>query len=220
MNNLMLFSMAEFSEKMVNALDANLGIWYLIILNAFGVLAIILKVIEYQIKKRSLMMVIATIANFSWVLYFILAGNFTAGITCTLIVIRMLIYMQRGKKKWADSNLWVVLFVVLQAVASILTFKNWQDIFSTIAGFVGIFAYLTTNQSRYRLLSFIYMALWLSNSISYFVAMPMKYIVALGSDSFSTASVMVGIYRYDLSKKARAEKKALKEQQVEKDNKE
>ena len=65
MNNLMLFSMAEFSEKMVNALDANLGIWYLIILNAFGVLAIILKVIEYQIKKRSLMMVIATFANFS-----------------------------------------------------------------------------------------------------------------------------------------------------------
>lgn len=206
MNNLMLFSMAELSSSMVDALNANLGIWYLVILNAFGVLAIILKVIEYQIKKRSLMMAIATLANTAWVIFFVLNGNFTAGITCVLIVIRMLIYVQRGKKKWADSNLWVVLFVVLQAVASILTFKNWQDIFSTIAGFVGIFAYLTTNQTKYRILSFIYMALWLSNSICYFVATPMEYIVALGSDTFSTASVMVGIYRYDLSKKARAEK--------------
>jgi hypothetical protein len=213
MNNLMLFSMAELSSSMVNALNANLGIWYLIILNAFGVLAIILKVIEYQISKRSLMMVIATLANAAWVLFFILNGNFTAGITCILIVVRMLIYVQRGKKKWADSNLWVVLFVVLQAVASILTFKNWQDIFSTVAGFVGIFAYLTTNQTRYRFLSFIYMALWLSNSICYFIATPMEYIVALGSDSFSTASVMVGIYRYDLSKKAR-EDKALASKQI------
>ena len=216
----MLFSMAELSTSMVDALTANLGIWYKIILYAFGVLAIILKVIEYQIKKRSLMMVIATFANFSWVLYFILAGNFTAGVTCILIVVRMLIYVQRGKKKWADSNIWVVLFVVLQAVASIITFKYWQDIFSTIAGFIGIFAYLTTNQTKYRILSFIYMALWLSNSICYFIQMPIEYFLALGSDTFSTASVMVGIYRYDLSKKARAEKRALKEQEDKNDNKE
>ncbi len=208
MNNLLLFSMVELSESMVAWLNANLGIWYLIILNAFGVLAIILKVIEYQVSKRGLMMLIATLANVSWIMFFALSGNFVAALTCILIVLRMLVYMQREKHKWARSVWWVVLFVVLQTVVAVTTFKNLQDLFSIAAGYIGIFAYLTRNQTLYRILSFIYMSLWLSNSICYFIALPTKYLVALLSDSFSTGSVAVGIWRYDLCKKAREERKA------------
>ncbi len=209
MNNLLLFSMAEFSETMVAWLNANFGIWYLIILNAFGVLAIILKITEYQVRKHSTMMLIATIANISWVLFFALNGNFTAALTCVLIVARMFVYIQRDTHKWARSVWWVVLFVVLQTVVAVTTFKNWQDIFSITAGYIGIFAYLTRNQTLYRILSFIYMSLWLSNSICYFIVSPSTYLVGLASDAFSTISVAVGIWRYDLCKKAREEKKAL-----------
>ncbi len=209
MNSLMLFSMQELSDTMVQSLNNTLGIWYLVILNAFGVIAILCKVTEYQVKKHGTMMVIATIANVSWVLYFALNGNFTAALTCVLIVIRMLIYMQRNKSKWAKSNFWVILFVVLQTIVAITTFKYWQDVFSILAGYIGIFAYLTKNQTKYRILSFIYMSLWLSNSISYLVG-SISYLLGTISDTFSTISVAVGIWRYDLSKKAKEEKKALK----------
>ena len=90
--------MAETSSKLVEYLNANLGIWYLIILNAFGVMAILCKVLECQIKRRGTMLIVATFANISWVMYFMLNGNFTAGLTCLLVVIRMLIYIQRDKK--------------------------------------------------------------------------------------------------------------------------
>ncbi len=211
MNELMLFSMAELSKNMVDWLNANFGIWYVLVLNAFGVIAILLKVTEYQVRKRERMMVIATLANVSWVLFFALNGNFAAALTCVLIVARMLIYMQRDVKEWANNNWWVALFVALQTVVAVTTFKNWQDIFSITAGYIGIFAYLTKNQTLYRILSFIYMSLWLSNSICYFIISPSTYIIGLSSDAFSTVSVAVGIWRYDLCRKARGERKALRE---------
>ena len=220
MNSLLLSSMAELSSSIVEWLGANLGIWYVIILNAFGILAIILKVIEYQVRKRGTMMVIATLANISWVLFFALNGNFTAALTCVLIVARMFVYMQRDNHEWARSVLWVILFVVLQTVVAVTTFKNWQDIFSITAGYIGIFAYLTRNQTLYRALSLIYMALWLSNSICYFIVSPSTYLIGLASDAFSTISVAVGIWRYDLSKKAREERALAKQNELTTGNKE
>ena len=152
------------------------------------------------------MLVVATFANISWVMYFVLNGNFTAGLTCLLAVIRMLIYIQRDKKAWAKSNWWLVAFTILQTVVAITTFKYWQDAFSIIAGYIGIFAYIMPSQKIYRLLSLAYMVLWLSNSICYFAVSGIAYLLALISDSFSTTSVLVGIWRYDISKKAIKEK--------------
>ena len=51
MTNLLL-SATDFASGLVNYLSDTFGIWYTIILNAFGVIAITLKVIEYQSKTR------------------------------------------------------------------------------------------------------------------------------------------------------------------------
>ena len=204
MNNL-LFSMADLSAGMVKFLDNTLGIWYLIILNAFGVIAIICKIFEYQVKSRNAMFVLVTIASICWVLYFALYGNFASALTCLLSVIKMLIFMQRGKHKWADGLFWLILFLVLQTVVAVFTTTGWTDVFAIVAGYVGIFSYFVLDQSRYRLLSFFHMALWVVNSTINF------YLIALLSDSFSTISCGVAIYRYDLSKNARKLRKVEKE---------
>ena len=75
MNNL-LFSMADFSANMVKSLESSLGIWYLIILNAFGVIAIICKILEYQAKSRVLSLTLCSIASVCWVAYFAFYGDF------------------------------------------------------------------------------------------------------------------------------------------------
>ena len=93
MNN-MLFSMSALGENMVKSLDASLGIWYLIILNAFGVIAIVCKIFEYQVKSRSTMFVFVTIAAVCWVMYFVFYGNFASALTCLLTVVKMFIFME------------------------------------------------------------------------------------------------------------------------------
>ena len=187
--------MQELSLKLVEALNASLGVWYLIIINAIGVLAIICKVIEYQIKKTAINKLMASVANFLWVLYFALYGDFASALTCVLTVARIMIFAQRGKRKWASSSIWLYVFIILQIVVAVSTFRVWQDIFSITAGFVGIFAYYVLEQKKYRALSFVYMVLWLLNTIS------KAYLMGIISDSFSTVSVAIAIYRYDVRKK-------------------
>ena len=200
MNNL-LFSIAAFSENMVKTLSNSLGVWYLIILNGFGVIAILCKIFEYQVVKRDTMFVFSTIANVCWVLYFAMYGNFASTLTCTINVIKLLIFMQRGKHKWAESVWWLIGFLVLQVLVTVFTVRAWYDVFSVTAGFLGILAYFVVNQKKYRALSFVHMAVWVANSIVNF------YPIALISDSVSTVSCGIAIWRYDLSKKSRLDKK-------------
>ena len=194
MNNL-LFSMAIVSEKLLSVLTSSLGSWYLIILNAFGVLAICCKIVEYQIKKRGTMMMIATSASFLWVLYFIFYGDFSSALTCAIGVIRLLVFMQKGRHKWADSIWWLVFFLLLQTVVSVFTFKDWHDIFSLTAGFVGIITYFMVDQKKYRAFSLVHMSLWVVNSAIRF------YPIALISDTMSTISVAVAIIRFTIAEK-------------------
>jgi len=188
--------MADFSANMVEKLNSSLGIWYLIILNAFGVIAIICKVLEYQSKSRLASLTLCSIASVCWVAYFAFYGDFTSSLTCLIGILRLVIFMQMGKHAWADSKIWVVLFLILQAVIVVFTF-SWSAIFAVIAGFISIFAYAVMNQKTYRFLSFFHMLSWITNGIINF------YPIALISDSMSLVSVSVAIYRYDLSKNAK-----------------
>jgi hypothetical protein len=192
----LLFSLSDFAKD----LSDSLGIWYLIILNAFGVVAIVCKVIEYQAKKRRTMFIMVTIACIAWTFYFALYGNLISTISMIVGIARLLVFMQRDTKKWAKSMFWLYFFLVLQValmVYSILIGFSWLDIFAIVAGYIGIFAYFVTNAKVYRLISFVYMSLWVVNSCVYF------YPVALISDSFSTISGGIAIYRFDIRKKVR-----------------
>jgi len=49
-----LLSSITVFDNMVQFLSTNMGIWYVILFNTFGVLAILTKVSEYQFKKERL----------------------------------------------------------------------------------------------------------------------------------------------------------------------
>jgi hypothetical protein len=193
MNNLL--SISNFALNYVNTLTNALGVWYLIIINAIGVLAIICKILEYQVKNRSVMFIFSTFANVCWVLYFALYGNIASTFTCVINVIKLLIFAQRGKHRWAESVWWLILFLVLQTVVTIFTVSSWVDVFCITAGYLGVLAYFFKDAKKYRLLSFFHMAIWVANSIANF------YLIALLSDSFSTISCAIAICRFDLFNK-------------------
>ena len=181
--------------EFINSISQSLGGWYLIILNAIGVLAIICKICEYQFKSRSCIFVLSTMANICWILYFALYGNFASALTCVINVIKLLIFMQRGKYAWAESVWWLILFLVLQTLVTVFTVSSWVDVFCITAGYLGVFAYFFKDGKMYRLFSLLHMLIWVANSIANF------YLIALLSDSFSTISCAVAICRYDIMNK-------------------
>jgi hypothetical protein len=195
-----LLSIAEISSAMVESL-MSMGVWYYIILNAFGVIAIVLKVIEFQLKNRNVILSFALIGALCWVLYFIFYGDFVSAIVCGITVIQYLIFINRGKKKWADSKIWLYSFIVVQIVVGIICFKQWSDIFSILAGVFNALAYFAIEKPKYRLLGFISLFWWVLNSAFKF------YPIAFANDFLGCASALIYIFRFDIIPKLKNKSK-------------
>lgn len=194
MKELML-KMEEISSVMVQSLDNSLGIWYYIILNAFGIIAILFKVSEFQLKNRKQILLFATFACFSWVLYFGLQGGFTSALSCLIMAIMTIVFSQREKHKWANSIFWLILFIALQLGMFFLTARYWFDVLPAIAGVISAVAYYVLDENKYRVLIFFYVILWVINS---FINL---YVISMISDSLSTISSSIAIIRYNILKK-------------------
>ena len=200
MENLLLASFIGALDNIIFFLNSSLGIWYDIILNAFGVIAICFKVIEYQSKRRRLIFLLASLSQLLWILYFVWSGDFISAISCIIAVTSVRIFSKKDTCAWARSIWWCVLFIAIQVVLSIFTFKTWKDIFPLIAGILCVFAYSSVNLTKYRVISLFYALAWLLNSIL------KGYFIALLSDSFSAVSVSIGIFRYDIRDRLLAKK--------------
>ena len=187
-----LFSLRAFSDAMVNGLSSSLGVWYIFLFNAFGVTAIIIKACEFQLKKRNTILIFATLASTCWIIYFFLQGDITSALTSIVGVVQGIIFMQRGKHAWAQSVFWLILFLGIQGVIFITSFKVWHDVFSVTAGVFGTIAYFVMSEKKYRYIILCSLLCWVANSIS------KAYVVALICDVTSTVSVLIAITRFGL----------------------
>ena len=200
MNNL-LFSLTTIGNNIVSALNGAFGsVGYLILINAIGVVAIAVKLCETQNKKRNGIIFFAILGAICWVTYFVLNGDFTSAIVNLIGAIQMLIFLQRGKKKWADSKWWLVFFLVVQLVCSVITWKDYFSLFPVIGGLVGSVAYFVMDEKAYRYLFLTVVLLWIGNGIA------RAYVLPLIHDSFAAVSIIIAIIRYNILGEKKKEK--------------
>ena len=196
MNNL-LFSFASLGKTVYDGLINSLGIiWFNVLINFIGSVAILVKVIETQNKKRTRIVLFAVLNYFLWITYFVLNGNFTAAVVNGISFIQLLIFLQRGKYKWADSYFWLVFFILAQVVAGFFTWAGPYSLFSITAGILSTVAYFVMDEKIYRYFYLALITLWIFNGIVY------GYVIALIHDIFAFVSILIAIIRYNFKKTA------------------
>ena len=199
MNNL-LFSLAQLGESIVNGLTSALGeLWFAVLVNAIGVVAIVVKITETQNKKRNAIVLFAILGSLCWVTYFILYGDFTSALVNVIGAIQGLVFMQRSKHKWADSVFWLYFFLAVQVAIAFFIWKSPFSLFSIVAGLIGTIAYFVIDEKLYRYLFLALILLWIGNGIVYF------YPIALIHDSFAAVSITIAIIRYNILGKDKPE---------------
>ena len=209
MTNL-LFSAVTVSDAIVSTLNSALGSWYVILFNAFGIIAMLVKVCEFQLKTRNKIIIFATLSSCSWFIYFILQGDFASAISNLILIIQGIIFYQRGKRKWASSIVWLFVFIGAQAVFGIFTFKTALDLFPIVGGSLLTVAYFVMQEKRYRLIVIFGMSLWLLNSIT------KGYLLATINDAACVISAIIGFIRFTLlEKKGILQKNSSQEQKTE-----
>lgn len=176
------------------ALRLNLGVFYHILFNIFGLLAIGFKLCETQSNSRRKIFSFFMAVAICWTIYFALQGNITSAGICFIQLLQSLVFIKRGKKKWADSIFWLFFFVSLQITIGILTYSNLTNILPIIGGSICTTAYFVTNKKLYRILSVAVFAVWILNGAFNF------YIIALIHDSFAFIGYIVALFRFNIKK--------------------
>lgn len=199
--------MAEFGKSVVSYLSSTIGIWHAVIFNAFGIISICLKIIELQLKRRNYIILFSIGSAIGWVIYFFLNGNVASSLISTVAIIQAIIFYQRGKHKWAQSKFWLFLFLAVQVLICIFTFKDWTTFLSVSAGLFGTLAYFVMKEKVYRYLILCSLICWLLNSTFNF------YLIAFLADTLSTVSIIISITRYTI-----AERKEKKLEQISETN--
>ena len=205
MNNL-LFSAAALSDAIVNTLTSVFGNWYVILFNAFGIIAMLVKVCEFQLKTRNKIIIFATIASCCWFTYFILQGDFASAFSNLILIIQGIIFYQRGKHKWASSIVWLFVFIGAQAIFGIFSFKTALDLFPMFGGAFLTIAYFVMQEKRYRLIVIFGMSLWLLNSIT------KGYLLSTINDASCLVSAIIGLIRFTLIDKKQNQQKELQKE--------
>lgn len=209
MQNLLLISLTDIGVAIVNFLS-RLGVWYHVLYNTIGAIGIIIKIIGFQLKKRSTRIVFNMCQGICWMLYFICTGNATAGVTGVIAIVQNLIFMQRENKKWADSYFWLVFFLCVQV--GITVWSVWDgisitEIFPLFASPFGLIAYFVIKGKVFRSLILMSSLCWFANSlIGTFIANTGANLwMAFICDVLSVGSIIIAIIRFDILKKAKDE---------------
>lgn len=193
MNFNLLISLATVGENIVSALTGALGsLWYLVLVNAVGVCAICVKVIETQNKNRRKILLFAIVNYILWITYFILNGDFTSATVNVISCIQLFVFFQRDKHKWADSKWWLAVFFAVQIGASFFIWKGPFSLFSITAGFLATLAYFVKDVKIYRYFFLALILLWIGNGIIYF------YPIALIHDTVAAISISIAIVKYNI----------------------
>ena len=171
-------------------LNTTLPTWQVVLFNVVGVISIFLQIMIFQMKARKHIILFSIASNVGWFTYFALQGDFISGLSSITGILSNVIFLFRGKYRWADSKLWLALFLCIAASIAIITFKDWRDVFPMIACLTSTTAFFMMKEQRIRLISIVTYTFFMCNSIS------KLYIVALIADVTALLSAIISFIRY------------------------
>ena len=155
-----------------------------------GFLGIVSTVVIYQQKTRIGLLITKLISDVIWFCQYALIGAWSGAAISVIAIIRELIFINR-KKKWANSPLWLLLFIALSGVSGILTWKNLYSIFPCIASALAVIGFWIGRPKLSRFLSYPISSCMLTYAISNTAYM------AIINELLSIGSSVVGNIRHD-----------------------
>lgn len=162
-------------------------------INFFGVLGIISTVLIYQQKENRKMLLWKLTTDALWVIHYLLLGANSVAVVTIVAILRSIILLCQ-KHKWAQSKAWLWVFLGSSLFLSLLAWKDWTSLLTTVGSLACIIAYWIGKPKLTRIISIPAGLMFLIN-----VALNGSVWGTL-CESFILASAVVGLWRLDLRK--------------------
>jgi len=192
---------------------AGLGAWGIFVqLIGFGGAAC--EFISYQQKTQKRIMLCQALANALWMIHMWLIGGIAASVQNMISISRGIIYSYRADKKWAQSNLWHVVFIAISAICTVFTWQQegWSAIFPFLAMLFSTLSCGFLNPFHVRLMNFLVVPNWMTYNI---IHMSFAGII---TEICNFTSLVIGIVRIDIPKMRNNRKQRLASEYTEDKN--
>ena len=161
----------------------------------FGVIFVTIELFVFISSKRDRILLTKTLSCVCATLNQFFFGAITGALLNFIGIARSVIFYFRGKKKWADSILWAVLFIAVTLVSPIL---SWQGYISLLPAFGSAFMVISFYSKKVGLIwtfGFIANVPWVIYNIF------MLNFLGLAGSVLSLLSVIIGVINYFVKKK-------------------
>ena len=82
----------------------------------------------YQQKSRKNIILCKLSADIFWIAHYFLLGAYAGVIPNAVGFFREIVFYNRGKRKWADTPVWVLVFILINLALGLHTFSVWYNI--------------------------------------------------------------------------------------------
>ena len=124
-----------------------------ILASVVGALGIGANVWIYQQKTGKRLLVFKLISDVLWALHYLLLGGFSGAAIASIGIIRESIFLHQ-KYKWAQSRLWLLLFVGLAVGSAALTWQSPMSILPAVASLLSVFGFWRNKPTLSKILAF------------------------------------------------------------------
>lgn len=160
-----------------------------------GVLGILSAAMIFQQKTRKALMITKLISDVIWVVHYLLLGAYSGMAICVVAVFRELIFMNRGKYKWADHKIWPVIFASAALATAALTWNGAISILPAVASATSVIAFWVGNPRLSRILAFP-----IASEMIVYDYFTGSY-AGLINEAIGITSAIIGIIRLDIRRK-------------------
>ncbi|MFH1243316.1 MAG: YgjV family protein [Pseudomonadota bacterium] len=165
-----------------------------ILAQVIGFIAFLFIVLSFQNNKRSLILLFLIIAQTSFVVHFALLGAWTAVAMNAVSASRTYVFNQRDVRNWANNRIWFYLFLALFWIAGIIVWEGYYSLFPILAMTAETIGLWMKETKQIRLLNLIPRPLW------FFYNFIVGSYAGMVTEVFVFCSIVIGIFRFDLSK--------------------
>lgn len=164
-----------------------------VIAEVIGIIGIICSILSFQCSQRKNVMLFQVLASLIFCTQLFLVGAVTGACLDSINFFRSLFFSI--DKKWAKSNCWLALFILLLVAAGVATWQNAYSILPMIGSLLLTVALWMKTSKKVRLISFFSGPCWLIYNV-----VNGAYSAAV-NELIAMASIVIGILRHDIEKK-------------------
>lgn len=138
-----------------------------------GIVAIVGNLFIYISNKRERILVLRFVTDILWGINYFCTGSLTGVIINVINVVRESIFYCRGKKKWADHNVWLPVFIILAMISPTVDWINaghflWAPLLPAVGCACTVVGLFNKKTSVTKIMALFAGSLWLVYSILLF----------------------------------------------------